>query len=127
MAAAVPPPADCEAATQAVERAPSGDDLWTRKSLGHRAVVHVTDTFLDLYSSALTFALHLFTFETLLLCVLAAGSVSFYCKWYTDNGAPAAASCDSCAAPADGMGSHQVRRWWRTSTGRSSALQLCFR
>jgi hypothetical protein len=53
----------------------------------HRAVVAVVDTGLDYYSSVVTFSVFLFTFETLLLCVLSAGSVAFYCKWYSDGGA----------------------------------------
>ena len=57
------------------------------KSLPHRAAVQVCDTFLDYYSAFYTFAVYLFTFETLLLCVLSAGSVAFYCVWYSDAGA----------------------------------------
>lgn len=56
------------------------------KSLVHRAVVQVCDTLLDYYAAFVTFALYLFTFETLLLCVLSAGSVAFYCRWYSDAG-----------------------------------------
>ena len=57
------------------------------KSLAHRAAVQVCDTFLDYYSAFAVFAVYLFTFETFLLCVLSAGSVSFYCVWYSDAGA----------------------------------------
>ena len=67
------------------------------KSFCHRALVHTQDTFLDLYATFCTFALHLITLETLLLCVVSAGCVAFYCRWYRDGGAyqaaPAVALC----------------------------------
>ena len=49
----------------------------------HRCGVHVAHTFVDLYVAFVTFALYLFTFETLLLCVLSVGSVTFFTHWYT--------------------------------------------
>jgi hypothetical protein len=83
----MPSDADCEAGS-AAHVTPT--ELPPRQGLVHRCAVHVCDTFLDLYSAAVTFALYLVTFETLLLCVLSAGSVAFYCRWYTDKGACAA-------------------------------------
>ena len=52
----------------------------------HRLAVHVIHTFVDLYVAFTVFAIYLFTFETLLLCVLSVGSVTFYTHWYSYHG-----------------------------------------
>jgi hypothetical protein len=62
-------------------------DAWARQGLTHRAVVHVSDTFLDWYASFATLGVALLTLETFLLCVMAALAVTFYCRWFSDQGA----------------------------------------
>ena len=53
----------------------------------HRLGVHLVHTFVDLYVAFVTFGLYLFTFESLLLCVLSVGSVTFFTHWYSYHGA----------------------------------------
>ena len=53
----------------------------------HRLAVHALHTFVDLYVAFVTFGLYLFTFETLVLCILSVGSVTFYTHWYQFHGA----------------------------------------
>lgn len=51
-----------------------------------RLAVHALHTFVDLYVAFVTFGLYLFTFETLVLCILSVGSVTFYSRWYSYAG-----------------------------------------
>ena len=61
----------------------------------HRLAVHVLHTFTDLYIAFTVFGVYLFTFETLLLCVLSVGSVTFFTHWYSYHGALARGDADA--------------------------------
>jgi hypothetical protein len=110
---------------------PGCEDAWAERGVAHRAAVHVTDTFLDWYASFVTLFLVLVTLETLLLCVMAALAVAFYCRWFSDQGAPhdAVATClvapERTTRPARVMA--QAIGLPLASTGRSFHSRLCFR
>ena len=90
------------------------EDYGTLQRLG----VHLVHTFVDLYVAFVTFGLYLFTFETLLLCVLSVGSVTFFTHWYTYHGACAPRQL---AAPCAGL-TPALRR--RTTFGSGTGLRF---
>lgn len=67
-----------------------------RKPLGHRLRVHIQDTFLDLYAAFVIYCTVLVTLETVLLCLLSVGTVSFCVKWYDYRGEPLSANINWC-------------------------------
>jgi hypothetical protein len=69
-----------------------------RKGLAHRFAVSCSDTFLDWYASCVTLSVALVTLETLLLCIMSALAVTFFCRWFSDNGAAEFRARCCCAA-----------------------------
>jgi hypothetical protein len=79
-----------------------------------RLAVHALHTFVDLYVAFVTFGLYLFTFETLVLCILSVGSVTFYSRWYSYAGELRSAATPGRSAFARGCGfscTTAIARW----------------